>query len=136
MAFFWDCADIDWGLQCWPAFSDFYRFWLPSWPPKSTQNAPKIDKKLSQKDVGNMMLCLIDFFDFWWILGPKLGAMLGLCWPEKLKKSGFKKEAKKVVSKNQHALFTPGGVGPYKVQKNSPRREEGKQLEQNGTPGS
>ena len=75
------------------------------------------------------------FFDFWWILGPKLGAMLGLCWAEKLKKSDFKKEAKKVVSKNQHEGFAWGGLGPYKVQKNSPRREQGKQLERNVTPG-
>ena len=50
-------------------FLDFYRFCVPSWLPKSTQNPPKIDKKLIRKDVENMMLCLIVFFSifggFW-----------------------------------------------------------------------
>ena len=55
MAFFWDCADIDWGLQRWPAFSDFYRFWLPSWPPKSSKNRSKIVKnRCSIKAVGGI----------------------------------------------------------------------------------
>jgi len=62
--------------------------------------------------------------------------MLGLCWAEKLKKSDLKKEAKKVAHKIQHIENPPRGLGPYKVQKNSPRREEGKQLERNVTPGS
>ena len=59
-----------------------------------------------------MMLCLIDFFDFWRILGAKLGAMLGLCWAEKLKKSDLKKEAKKVAQKIHHTENPPGGLGP------------------------
>ena len=58
-------------------FSDFYPFWLPSWLPKSTQNVSKIDKKLSQKDVGNMMLCLIDFFRFLLDFGPQVGGHVG-----------------------------------------------------------
>ena len=83
-----------------------------------------------------MMLCLIDFFRFFVDFGPQVGGHVGAMLGRKTQKSNFKKEAKKVVSKNQHALLAWGGLGPYKVQKNSPRREEGMQLEQNVTPGS
>ena len=76
-------------------FSDFYRFRVPSWLPKSTQNASKIDKKLSQRDVGNMMLCLLDFYRFLVDFGPQVGGHVGAMLGRKTEKSGFKKKPKK-----------------------------------------
>ena len=62
---------------------------------KSTQEAPKINKKSIKNNVQDMIPVFLDFCRFWRPLGLQVGLMLRPCWPPNPQKSTLENKAKK-----------------------------------------
>ena len=77
---------------------------------KSTQEAPKINKNSITNNIQHMIPFFIDFSRFWRPLGPQVGPMLGLCWPQKPQKGDLQNNTKK-HTKNRRSRKNPRRSG-------------------------
>ena len=93
---------------------------------KSTQEAPKINKKSIKNNVQDMIPFFIDFSRFWRPLGPQVGPMLRPCWPQNPQKSDFENNTKKTPKTEGPGTPFPGSWGPLTIQKTTLSRLQGK----------